>query len=106
MSADLDVGPAFQSVIPGILENSRTRVVFGAGRLIELGTIAKTEGASHVLLVTDPGIVAAGHVDRAAASLRDAGLTVTVFDGVKENPTTEHVAAGVEVASEHSIDFH
>lgn len=97
--------PDDQFALPDILTKSRTRVVFGAGRLIELGTIAKAEGASHVLLVTDPGIVAAGHVDRAATSLRDAGLTVTIFDGVDENPTTEHVAAGVEVAREHSIDF-
>ncbi len=97
--------PDSQFALPDILSKSRTRVVFGAGRLAELGTIARAQGASRVLLVTDPGLVAAGYVDRGAALLRDAGLTVTIFDGVEENPTTKHVAAGVEVARERSIDF-
>jgi len=91
--------------LPAVLSNSRTRVVFGAGTLAELGTITKREGGGNVLLVTDPGIVAAGHVDRAINSLRNAGLKVTVFDGVEENPTTLHVDAGVMAARHHSIDF-
>jgi len=92
------VGDAHPTVFP-------TRVVFGLGRLVELGALARDEGAAHVLLVTDPGIVAAGHVGRALRSLESAGLNVTVFDGARENPTTEHVAAGVEVARAHPIDF-
>lgn len=91
--------------LPEILRESRTRVVFGAGCLDQLGSLAKEEGAARVLLVTDPGIVRAGHVDRAARSLRDAGLACHIFDGAAENPTTQHVAAGVEVAREHKVDF-
>ena len=94
-----------EDVLPGVLRESRTRIVFGAGALDRLGAVAGDEGATRVLLVTDPGIVAAGHVDRALASLRSAGLEVTVFDGVAENPTTEHVDAGVRVAREAEIDF-
>lgn len=101
-SLDDSGGP---SSLPDVLKHSRTRVVFGAGRLAELGVIAKAQNASRVLLVTDPGLVKAGHVKRAVASLLDAGLSVTVFDGVAENPTTEHVASGVAVACEHTIDF-
>lgn len=97
--------PDDDAALRDILSKSRTRVVFGAGKLSELGRIAKAEGARRVLLVTDAGIVKAGHVDRGVAALRDAGLTVTVFDGVEANPTTEHVAAGVIVARRHSIDF-
>ena len=93
------------AVLPPILSESRTRVVFGAGMLAELGAIAKEEGASNVLLVTDPGIVRAGHVDRAVESIRARGIKVHVFDGVRENPTTEHVDAGVSAARHHSIDF-
>ena len=85
------------NTLPDILSRSRTRAVFGAGVLTELGKISVEEGATHVFLVTDPGIVAAGHVDRAVASLREAGLRVTLFDRVAENPTTEHVSDGVDV---------
>ena len=91
--------------LPAVLSISRTRVVFGVGTLAELGAMTKREGGCHVLLVTDPGIVAAGHADRAVGSLRNAGLDVTVFDAVEENPTMLHVDAGVRVARQHSIDF-
>ncbi len=85
------------NTLPRILARSRTRAVFGAGVLAELGKISAAEGATHVFLVTDPGIVAAGHVDRAVTSLREAGLMVTLFDRAAENPTTEHVSDGVDM---------
>ncbi|MEM9593437.1 MAG: iron-containing alcohol dehydrogenase [Acidobacteriota bacterium] len=74
--------------------------VFGAGALERMGEQARdlvAEG-THVLVVTDPGLEAAGHVDRAVASLRDAGLDACVFDGVEENPTTAHAEAAAEAA--------
>ena len=73
--------------------------------LAGLGAITKREGGGHVLLVTDPGIVRAGHVERATRSLEDVGLAVAVFGGVAENPTTQHVDAGVHVAQRHRADF-
>ena len=87
------------------MSESRVRIVFSAGRLERLGAIACKENATRVLVVTDPGIVRAGHVERGVRSLRDAGLEVAVFDGVEENPTTEHVAAGVKVAGEFETDL-
>ncbi len=91
--------------LPTVLSHSRTRVLFGPGKLAELGALAKREGAGRVLLVTDPGIVRAGHVERATRSLEDAALAVAVFDGVAENPTTQHVDAGVQAAQRHRADF-
>lgn len=91
--------------LSSLLNHSRTRVIFGAGTLHLLGETTKEEGASHVLLVSDPGIVRAGHVARAEQSLREANLEVLIFDGVQENPTTDHVYAGVEFARQHDIDF-
>jgi len=94
-----------RSSLPTILERSRTKVVFGAGTLDQLGRLAAEAGGSRVLLVSDPGIVRAGHVERAAASLRAASLAVAVFDAVEENPTTEHVARGVEAARAFEADL-
>jgi alcohol dehydrogenase len=56
-------------------------------------------------LVTDAGIVRAGHAARAEALLRAAGLEVSVFDAVRENPTTLDVARGLEVARAASVDL-
>jgi alcohol dehydrogenase len=57
------------------------------------------------MIVTDRGIVAAGHVDRARHILEQSNLTPVVFDQVEENPTTRHVAEGLEVARRESIDL-
>lgn len=76
----------------------RTRIVFGAGSLNRLGELALGLGARRAMLVTDRGIIAAGHVGRAVQALEGSGVEVTVFAETGENPTTEHVAAGVEVA--------
>jgi alcohol dehydrogenase len=82
-----------------------TRVVFGPGTLGQLGELARELGGTRVLLVTDPGLEAAGHPQRAVAALRSADLEVFLFDGVEENPTTRHVEAGLEEARRHRIDL-
>lgn len=82
-----------------------TRIVFGPGTLSELGAIAASLGSKRALVVSDPGIVAAGHTPRGIASLEAAGLNVALFDGVAENPTTAHVDAGLEVAKEFRPDL-
>lgn len=77
------------------------RVIFGEGALAQLPDLADGLDGGRILLVTDPGIVNAGIADRALCLLRGAGRDVLVFDEVDENPTTDHVDAGVEAASAH-----
>jgi alcohol dehydrogenase len=83
----------------------RTRFVFGAGCLHRLGELARECGGTKVLVVSDAGVVSAGHFQRAVDSLRTAGLTVAAFHDFRENPSTEHVAAGVAVAKEFTPDL-
>jgi alcohol dehydrogenase len=64
-----------------------------------LGTLCAEWGAKRVLLVSDPGVVAAGHTARGLESLRQAGIEAALFDGVGENPTTRHVESGVAIAA-------
>jgi alcohol dehydrogenase len=82
-----------------------TRIEFGPGKLIELGPLAAELGAERALVVTDPGILAVGHATRGIVSLEDAGIAVTLFDGVEENPTTDHVEAGLAVAKQSQPDL-
>jgi alcohol dehydrogenase len=82
-----------------------TRVVFGAGSISQLGELAREQGGDKVLLVTDTGLWAAGHPQRATNLLRDAGLKVFLYDGVEENPTTKHVSQGLEVAKRNQVDM-
>jgi alcohol dehydrogenase len=75
-----------------------TQIVFGPGKLGELGSLAAGVGGKRVLAVTDRGIISVGHAPRAIRLLEQAGLEVTMFDGVEENPTTDHVDSGLAVA--------
>ena len=77
------------------------RVVFGAGTLDQLGDLASALAGPRALLVTDPGLVQADLAEQAQHALQNAGLATTTFSAVGENPTTEHVAAGVRHARTH-----
>lgn len=81
------------------------RVTFGPGSLARLGTLVRELHGSRALLVTDPGVRAAGHADRAEAALREAGIRALVFDRVEENPTTRHVEEAARAALAFGVDF-
>ena len=82
----------------------RTRIVFGVDSLERVGELGRALGLRKILLVTDPGIVKAGHAQRTTDLLAKAGMEVTVFDRVEENPTTRCVADCVEAAQQVGID--
>lgn len=83
----------------------RTRLVFGAGSLQKLGALAADLGGSRVLVVSDAGIVKAGHAARAIQSLQAAGLETELFDRVHENPSTRDVDECVDAAREFRADI-
>lgn len=83
----------------------RTRVIYKAGALNQLGDLAVEQGGQRVLLVTDSGLREAGHEERAMSSLRQVNLDIAVFDDTHCNPTTEDIAKGLEVAREHNADM-
>lgn len=83
----------------------RTRVISGAGCLSRLGELSQEYGAKRVLLVTDKGIITAGHASRAVGFLESAGLQVALFEGVHENPTTRDVDECLKVARAAEVDF-
>ena len=90
--------------IPSFDSHPRTRLVFGADSLDQIGHLTRELQGKRVLLVTDHGVSAAGHPARAAESLKAAGIEVVIFDAVRENPTTLDVALCVEVARHAQID--
>ncbi|HEX2222603.1 MAG TPA: iron-containing alcohol dehydrogenase, partial [Thermoanaerobaculia bacterium] len=80
-------------------------VRFGPGVLESLGEVVRALGGTRVLVVTDPGVRAAGYADHAVALLEREGIAAWIFDGVEENPTTVNVEAGREAARAHEVDF-
>jgi alcohol dehydrogenase len=81
-----------------------TRLVFGAGAIDRLGTLARDLGFARPLLVSDAGLEEAGHVDRALGLLRAAGLDVQVFDDFDVNPDAAMVERGAAFARGHGPD--
>jgi len=82
----------------------RTRIVYGIDSVNQVGKVAGELGARNVLLVTDPGIVAAGHTDRVTHLLEKQGIKVARFAEVEENPGTRCVEKCVEIARAASVD--
>src|SRR5687767_6271768 len=83
----------------------RPRLVFGNDSVERVGELAREYGARKVLLVTDPGIVKAGHLEKVRGILEQAGLATAVFQDVIENPTTRTVSECVSVAQREKNDF-
>ena len=83
----------------------RTRIVFGPDVVDRVGSLVAELGARRVFLVTDPGIVAAGHVERTEKALVDAGIEVCRFDRVEENPTSADVDACREVLGDWDAEI-
>ena len=84
---------------------TQTRIVFGEGQVDCLGELALELTAKRALVVSDPGIISAGHTSRAVDSLTASGIEAKIFDGVEENPTTAHVETGVAFAKEYGPDL-
>ena len=95
--------PQFSTLAP-FDHQPRTRLVFGVNCVEGAGEMARALPASKVLLVTDPGIVAAGHTERVQSFLEKAGLRVSVFDQSEENPTTRCVDTCLQIAKKSGID--
>ena len=82
----------------------RTRLIFGEGKLELLGQLARSLRAQSAFIVSDQGILEAGHHDRAEKSLTEAGIQVSCFHDFGENPTSSMIEAGVRhVAQVNSI---
>jgi len=84
---------------------SSTRILFGPGKVEELGDAAKELSAERVLVASDAGVIAAGHTARGLAALEAVGITTQLFDGVIENPTTKQVDEGLAIANEFRPDL-
>jgi len=85
---------------------ANTRLVVGEGRVAELGDVAQELGGRRVLIVSDAGVVAAGHTS--AGVSRPSRLRASrqrSFSEFTENPTTRQVEAGTAFAKAFDPDL-
>ena len=77
-----------------------TRLVHGPGAVAHVGEALRSLGVTRPLLVTDPGVAAAGLVDRVLEHLENP----VVFDQVRPNPDIALVDAGAEIYRDSGCD--
>jgi alcohol dehydrogenase len=80
-------------------------IIYGVGALAHIGRYARNFGAHKVLLVTDPGVVSAGWVEKAVESLKAENIPLVIFQDVTPNPKEYEVAAGVQLYLESGCDI-
>ena len=71
---------------------------FGPGAADEIGYDLSLTGARRVLVVTDPGVAAAGHPQRVADQMAQFGIEAKVFDGAHVEPTDESMEKAIAFA--------
>jgi alcohol dehydrogenase len=85
--------------------NCPTLILHAPGTLDQVGDYASSWSCGRALIVSDPGIVATGHPQRAIHYLQQAGIQTQLFTDVHENPSTDDVQRGVEIANEFQPDL-
>lgn len=78
--------------------------IFGVGARHKVSTYLRNFNARRVLLVSDPGVVAAGWLDDLQPDLDEAGVACVRFTGVSPNPRDHEVMQGVAQYLSSSCD--
>lgn len=79
-------------------------VIFGVGTLAEVGGAVRRAGGGRALLVSDPGVMAAGWVERALPHLDDAGVHYAVWHDLTPNPKDVEVEAALDAYAAAGCD--
>ncbi|MDD7359371.1 MAG: iron-containing alcohol dehydrogenase [Mediterraneibacter faecis] len=80
-------------------------ITVGKGSLTKLPEIAKKSGGSHAFLMSGPHLAKMGLVEKAANSLKSAGISVDTFIDIEGNPSVETVDKATAAFKEAGADF-
>ena len=80
-------------------------ITVGKGSLAKLPEIVKKSGGSHAFLMSGPHLAKMGLVEKAAESLKVAGIAVDTFTDIEGNPSVETVDKATAAFKESGADF-
>ena len=80
-------------------------ITVGKGSLAKLPEVAKKSGGSHAFLMSGPHLAKMGLVEKAAESLKVAGIAVDTFTETEGNPSVETVDKATAAFKESGADF-
>ncbi len=79
--------------------NTSASIQFGPGAIAKIGALAHDRLGQRVLVVTDPGMISTGIVDRVMGFLEEAGVQADVFSDVAADPPASMILKAVEIAA-------
>ena len=79
-------------------------VVFGCGKVKEVGEIAKPYGKKALIVTGKSSAKKSGLYDKVKDCLKAAGIESVLFDKVSQNPLTTTAMEGAAFAKEHACD--
>ncbi|OMH39621.1 alcohol dehydrogenase-like regulatory protein ErcA [Motiliproteus sp. MSK22-1] len=79
-------------------------IIFGVGARKTVGNFARNFGAHRVLIVSDPGVLAAGWVTDVKQSLEEIGIDYRLYTDVSPNPRAEEVMQGAAFYTQEGCD--
>ena len=88
-----------------IRKNVAPEFVLGTGALNLAGRYAENLSAQKALIVTDPGLIAAGWVSKVTNSLSQSNVESVVFSKVSPNPRDIEVMSGAELLMSSGCDL-
>jgi alcohol dehydrogenase YqhD (iron-dependent ADH family) len=86
-----------------IFENP-TKIIFGQGQISRAGKEVARFGRKVLLAYGLESIKKNGVYDQVISSLREAGLNIVEFPGVKSNPVLSHTLKGITLARNERVD--
>lgn len=89
----------------GKLFQTTSRIIRGAGSLGQVAAEVKRLGKSQIMVITDPGIVAAGLVDKLTAVLQKADIAYNIYDQIEPDPRLQIAVATAEKLRETNTDM-
>ncbi len=83
-----------------------TKVLFGEGRVNEIGDILKEFNAKNILIIYGSDrIKKTGLLDTVINKLNDSGIKYHELSGVEPNPLLSKVNEGIDIVKKNNIDF-
>ncbi len=68
-----------------------THLVYGNDSIRRLNEFVNEYDGKHILIISEPSVKAAGHIDRVLKILAEENHSVTIYDDAKETPTIQDV---------------
>ncbi len=85
--------------------NFPTKLTYGAGRVKEVGEIAKEYGKKAMIATYAKGSPLDPVIETVEASLKDAGIEVVVFTGIEPNPRSQTIDKAINIFNKEKCDM-